>query len=192
MRTCVPVLLLVAALSACHDIPKPSGAGVRVSGGETLSESAPIDVAVAPVVNDSGQRVPTAELRAAFHRGLVGRRYSPLALEYVDRGVRDASYVPGSSQEQAALSITVASWDSSLWSTHGAITARIDVELVDARSGASLWKGSANRRFDFGELREHLATEGARVEFACETIASEILSRLPTRVARPGRIEPGA
>lgn len=186
----VPAFALAAlVLSGCNDIPKGPGSAVKTTPTDRVKEEAPIEVAVAPVVNASGASLPSAELRLAFQKVLVERRYSPLSLEYVDRKVVDAAYTPGASQESATLTITIESWDSSLWTTHGAIKARMTAALVDARGGGDvLWSATADQRFDFPEIREHLSTESARVRFACDRIAAELLARLPARVAKPGRV----
>jgi len=135
--------------------------------------------------------VPRAELRAAFHKGLAERRYSPLALAYVDRRIVDAAFTPGAADEQAALMITIERWDTRLWSSHGAITARMVVQLVDSRGGGEvLWNATADQRFDFPAVREHMSDEADRVRYACGQIAAELLQKLPLRTARPGRATP--
>jgi hypothetical protein len=184
-----PALALAATLlTGCHDIPKSPGSAVHASDAQRLRSESPIEVAVAPIVNAAGTNVPTDDLRLSFQKGLVDCRYSPLALEYVDRKVVDAAYTPGAAQENATLRITVEKWDTSLWSTHGAITARITVNMIDANgSGDVLWSATADQRFDFKQVREQIATEGGRVRFACDSIAAEILARLPARQAVPGR-----
>ncbi len=182
-------LTAALVLAACTSVPRSRGVTVDTSGGNRVVEASPIEVAVAPVVVLSGRNVPAQELRAGFHKALVDRRYSPLSLEYVDRRVVDAAYAPGSSEEQAVLSIRVESWDTGLWTTHGAITARVTAQMIAARGGEVLWSGTADRRFDFPDLREHLSTERARTQYACDQIAVEILSRLPVRVPRPGYLE---
>ncbi|MCY2961352.1 MAG: hypothetical protein NTY35_14410 [Planctomycetota bacterium] len=180
--------LSALVLAACNDIPKTRGSAVRATDSELVLAQSPIEVAVAPIVNASGADVPMSELRTSFQKELVERRYSPLALEYVDRKVVDAAYTPGAAQENATLSITVEKWDTSLWTTHGAITARITASLLDAKGGGSvLWSATADQRFDFAQLRENIATEGARVRYACDSIAAELLARLPARTSRPGR-----
>ncbi|MBL8862052.1 MAG: hypothetical protein JNK02_08575 [Planctomycetes bacterium] len=191
-RSTLALALLALAPLACHSVPREPGLAVRSSDATGVLERAPIEVAVAPVVNAAGANLPAAELRAAFQRVLVERRYSPLALEYVDRRVVDAAYTPGAAEESATLQIVVESWNATLWESHSAIVARITARLVDARRpGEILWSATADQRFDFSEVREHLATEGARIRHACDRIAAEVLARLPARTARPGRTTPG-
>jgi hypothetical protein len=189
-----PNLVLAAAfltLAACNAVPRQPGLAVRSTEATTVLERAPMEIAVAPVINASGSALPGDELRGSFQKELVERRYSPLALEFVDRRVVDASYTPGAAEESATLRITVERWDTSLWSSHGAITARVTANLVDAKGGgASLWSATADQRFDFLQMREHLATEGARIRYACDAIAAEVLAKLPARTARPGRATP--
>lgn len=191
-RPILALALSALALAACNDIPKPRGSAVRATDSQSLLEKSPIEVAVAPIVNASGASVPAGELRVSFQRELVERRYSPLALDFVDRRVVDAAYTPGAAQESATLTVTIEKWDSSLWTTHGAITAKITASLLDAKgSGDVLWSATADQRFDFLQVRENLSTEGARVRYACDAIAAELLARLPARTARPGRAAQG-
>lgn len=191
-RPTLALALVALAFTACTTVPKAPGSATRSTPSETILARSPIEVAVAPVVNASGAQLPASELREAFQKELVERRYTPLALEYVDRKVVDASYTPGASEESATLTITIEKWDASLWTTHSAITARITASLIDARgSGSVLWTATADQRFDFIAVREHLSTEGARIRFACDGIAAEVLARLPARTAKPGRTTPG-
>lgn len=184
--SCLAVSLLV--LSSCQGVPEHRGSAVHTDTGSVLQES-PIEVAVAPVVNASGASLPAAALRDSFQNELVERRYSPLALDYVDRKVTEAAYTPGASDEQATLVITVEKWDSSLWTSHGAITAKVVTQLIDATGGGKvLWSATADQRFDFPGLREHLSTETARLQYACDEIAAELLGKLPPRKPRPGRL----
>lgn len=181
------VSLLV--LSSCQSVPRHRGVAVHSTEGGRVVEESPIEIAVAPVVNASGASLPVAALRDSFQKELIEARYSPLALDYVDRKVVDAAYTPGASNEQAALVITVETWDPSLWTTHGAITAKIVAQLIDAKGGGEvLWSATADQRFDFPGLREHLSTETARLQYACDEIAAEVLGKLPARTARPGRL----
>jgi hypothetical protein len=172
------------ALAACQTTPPPQGIGVEAHTVPTLAEKSPIDVAIAPVRNTAGKDVPVGDLRTCFHKGLVARRYSPLALAFVDRNVVDAAYTPGASNEQAVMTIDVERWDTSIWKTHGAISTRMVVKLSDAASGAELWSGRVDQRFDFGRAVDHMATETARMHYACENIAASILEKLPARNAQ--------
>jgi hypothetical protein len=185
IRSTALLVLSTLALAACADVPKPKGSAVRSSDPACIAEVSPLEIAVAPVVNAAGRDVPQQDLRVAFHRALVERRYSPLALEYVDRKVVDAAYTPGAAEESATMTITIEKWDASLWATHGAVTAKMSVQIVDPKGGAVLWSGTTDRRFDFPDVRENLSTERARIQYACNQIASEILTRLPSRTARP-------
>jgi len=180
--------LIVFGLVACQSTaPVPKGRGVDQHGLAKLVEKSPVDVAVAPIHNVAGKDVPVRDLRACFHKGLVTRRYSPLALEYVDRNVADAGYTPGASKEQAVLQIDIERWDTSLWKTNNAITVRMQVRMLDAASGEELWSGRIDQRYDFGSTLDALPTETARIHYACDTIASEMLAALPARTPQgPG------
>lgn len=173
---------LCLCFSACHsNAPVPHGRGVDQQGLAKLIEKNPVDVAVAPIKNQAGKDVPVAALRDCFQKGLVTRRYSPLALSFVDRNVAEAGYTPGASHEQAVLEVTVESWDTSSWATRNAITARMQVRMLDADGGEELWRGRIDQRYDFGSSLEALPTETARLHFACDTITNELLAALPAR-----------
>ncbi|MDZ4773567.1 MAG: DUF4136 domain-containing protein [Planctomycetota bacterium] len=182
----IPTLLLAAslALPSCKTGPSPVGIGTRGEGATKIMERAPIDIAVLPVVNNTGKNVPASVLRASFQQGLVERRYSPLSLEYVDRNITEASYNPGASQEQAVCTIEIARWDTSLWETHNALQVNLVVRIVDATSGQELWKGSVDQRFDLGTQIENLPTETQRIQKTCDILSTEVLQKLPPRVAR--------
>lgn len=180
------LVLAVAAvgLGACNATHSVAAAGteIHVTGESTVSARAPVDVAILPVANLANTAVPVEELRSAFQRGLVTRRYSPLSFEFVDKQIVDASYNPGAAAEQAVMSIEVQRWDTRLWETHGAVEVTIKVRLLDATAGgAELWTATADRRFDFGSEFDRLPTQTARVLHATQTIAAEMLERLPAR-----------
>ncbi|MBL8858585.1 MAG: hypothetical protein JNL28_08785 [Planctomycetes bacterium] len=177
-------IVSVFALGACHTTPTPVGIGIRGTNATKIMERSPIDIAVLPVVTNGDKRIPSNVLRAAIQQGLVERRYSPLALEYVDRNVTEASYTPGASQEHAVCTIQVESWDASLWDTHNVLTIAMNVKIDDAASGANLWTGSVNQRFEFGQAIESLPTQTQRVQRACDILAAEMLQKLPLRDSR--------
>jgi TolB-like protein len=168
--------------AACHaPAPVPHGKGVDQHGLTKLIEKNPVDVAVAPIQNQAGKDVPVKDLRECFQKGLVTRRYSPLALAYVDRNTTEAGYKAGASKEQAVLEIKVESFDTSVWKTRNAITARIQVRMLDAANGEELWSGRIDQRYEFGTSLDALPTETMRMHKACDTITNELLAALPAR-----------
>ena len=183
-------LACLSALGACNELPRQRGGSVETVATGKLEKKAPIDVVVAPIENSTGQKsVPVAMLRDAFQQGLVRRRYSPLAPEYVDRKVVDAAYHPGALKEEATLLVTIEHWDDSLWEARNALIVKARARLVDAQdpAAAQLWAGWIDRRFDFGNEREGFSTQAALVRHACEQIASEMLAALPARSPGPAR-----
>lgn len=179
----------VLVLAACNELPHRRGESVETASAAKLDQKHPVDVVVAPVENASGRKdVPLAAMREAFEKGLVRRRYSPLATEYVDRRVVNAAYTPGSLKEEAVLQITIETWDPSLLDSHGALIVKAHARLVDAQdpSNGQLWSGAIDRRFDLDANREHFSTRAAILQHACERIAEEVLAALPARSAGPG------
>lgn len=198
-RVLRPLSLLALTCAAfvaggCGTIPVHRGSSVEASSAGRLEAASPIDIVVAPIENASAsKRVPMAELRDAFEGALVQRRYTPLATEYVDTQVVDATYRPGALREDAVLQVAVESWDETLWATHGVITARLRAALVDARgaqaSGGTqaLWSGKVERRFELGKDRDSFTSEAPRRRLISEVIAEELLAALPARQPKPGR-----
>jgi len=180
----VPFLVL----ASCRDVPPAQGSGVVPKTDPQLAEHTPIEIAVLPVVNKTEGNIPAADLRESFFEALVGRRYSPLALDFVDRHVVDAGYTPGASSEQAVLRVDVERWDTSLWKSHNAILVKLTAHLIGSADAArgELWSGEVDKRFDFGSDADQFATDTARMSWVCHQVANAVLSRLPARVPKPG------
>lgn len=192
-RSIVGILLIAPVFGACRDVAPAPGKGVVATRS---TGPLPIDVAVLPIVNSTGKSdgsVPASAMREAFQKKLVEQRYSPLALDFVDKNVVDASYRPETPSDQAVLKIQLEKWDTSQWETHNAISVRLVAHLVDASSaGASsasdLWTGTVDQRFDFGSDADRFTTESARMTYACQQIAGTVLARLPARQPKPGAV----
>jgi hypothetical protein len=183
-------ILGAATLVSCNELPRRRGQSVETAATAKLDEMIPVDIVVAPIENETGRKdVPLASLREAFERGLVRRRYTPLATEYVDRRVVNASYAPGSLQEEAVFQVTVESWDASLLESRGALKVKARARLLDARESTNgqLWTGSIDHRFELQGGREKFSTNQALLQYASELIAEEILAALPARSAAPGK-----
>ena len=181
-------LLLVASLAACNELPKRRGQQVETASNAKLEQQKPVDVVVAPVENGTKSKdVPLAAMREAFEKGLVRRRYSPLATEYVDRRVVDASYTPGPLKEEAVLQVTIETWDTSLLESRGALIVKARARLLDAKDPASgqMWSGAIDHRFDLNANRENFSTRSAMMQHACEKVAEEVLAALPARSSGP-------
>ena len=174
--------------TSCNQLPPERGEHVQTVASEKLESRNPIEVVVAPVTNATGDdTVPIVPLREAFQAGLVRRRYSPLALEYVDKKVVDATYTPGSLQESAVLQIEIQGWDTSLFETRAAISVKARARLVDAEdaSKAELWSGFIDHRFDFEADHDKYPAREAFQRYVCGRIADELLAALPAREAGP-------
>jgi hypothetical protein len=177
----LPLLLGLSLLAACQELPKVPGRHVDELYRGGLESSQPADVVVAPVVDESASsRAPQAALRQAFQVGLVKRRYSPLALDYVDRRVVEASYSPGSLQEDAVFEVTVRDWDMSRWDTHGEVTVEVEAWMLGP-DGTELWGGKLTRKLDLSTERQHYPTTREAFERGCTLIADELLEVMPAR-----------
>lgn len=184
-----PSLALVALVPAlvlgCHSLPEAPGRHAEVLVEGRLSERNPSDVAVLPVVNKTGKaNLPLGVIRHAFYLGLVERRYSPIALDFVDRRVVDASYQPGALQEDAALKIFLTEWDDSSWETHRRIGIGADVFLIDARptdANQELWGWRLREEISVSADTARYALEEDLMRLAIERFTKEILGGLPLR-----------
>jgi hypothetical protein len=189
LRTLVPLIGLVTLATACHQMPSRPGENVSTQKGGTLEQKSPIEVAVAPIKDSSGNKaLPRAELRSAFQAALVQRHYSPIALGLVDSKVVNAAYRPGALEEQAVLLLDVQRWDTRLWDSRNVIEVTIQARMLDPQNpSGELWSGVLEKRFDFGEIHDQFATEGALQRHACQTIAGELMEAMPARQPTPGK-----
>jgi hypothetical protein len=174
-------------------MPVRRGGTVETVSTGKLEKKNPIDVVMAPIDNASGNEgVPLEDLRAAFQRALVKRRYSPLGLEYVDKTVVDAAYKNGTLQEEAVMRVKIEKWDESLWETHTALVIKAEAHMIDPQDpSGDLWSGKIDHRYEFGSYREKFSTDQSLRKFACEQIVNEIMSALPVRTTAPGVTSPG-
>ncbi len=186
----LPTLLLLplSLLGGCRSVPERTGANVQQIFRGDLENVRPLDIVVAPLLNESmSENVPVEKLRKAFHRGLVKRLYSPLGLEYVDSQVVEAAYRTGSLHEDAVLEVAVIEWDDSRWGSHNAIEVKIEARMVDAsgRVDPGLWGARLGRKFALAKQLESFATEGAMIDHICQQIAGELLHVMPARTPTP-------
>jgi hypothetical protein len=178
--------LLAATLASCNDLPRRRGTAVETASAAKLEQKSPVDIVVAPIENTTGRKdVPLATLREAFEKGLVRRRYSPLATEYVDRRVVNAAYAPGSLQEEAVLQVTIETWDTTLLESRGSLIVKARARMLDAQepTNGQLWGGAIDHRFDLQANKEQFSTTQAMMQYACEKVVEEILAALPARNA---------
>lgn len=178
------IFLLALLATACGTPHRPRGADNPGLVLGRLAEKNPLDIAVLPVTNATGRGdVPLDQIRREFAAGLVGLRYSPLALDYVDRRAVEASYEPGSLAEHALLRVSITRWDDTHWRSHGRIAVEGDVALTDAASLAApaLWGGHVARQVELGLARDVIATDADRRAEAVRRFVQGVLASLPAR-----------
>ncbi len=182
-------LAAALVLSACSTLPDLPGENVEVLQHGELESHDIRDVVVAPIVNEStAQQIPTEDLRRGFSMALVKRRYSPLALDYVDDRVREASAgaMAGMLGEDATLQVVIKEWDTSQWDSLGVLVVEVEAWMLDAGvAGRELWGGRLERRFSLRNEMEFAATESILLRQVCERIADEMLEVMPAHAARP-------
>lgn len=181
--SCVLALLVTAACRSHIELP-PGADNPDLVDGEVGSVN-PLDIAVLPVENltERGD-LPLDVLRSEFHKGLVARRYSPLALEYVDGKIVEASYTPGSSNEHGLLKVQITGWDDSNWRTHSRLIVDADVWLLDPENPVptrALWGGHVQRRLEMAFDARVTATDEALTTKTMREFATSVLASLPPR-----------
>ncbi len=183
----IPFMLLAALLgSACQSLPDPPGQNVTEIFHGTLEIVQPADVVVAPItVEGNAGVVPTMELRKAFQRNLLLRRYSALALPYTDRRVVNASYKSGSLYEDAILKIIVKKWDMSRWSSNKEVAVVMEAWMISSKDESQLWGGRFEKTFYLQQDMAHRATEKGAFEETAQLIASRLMEIMPARTPKP-------
>ena len=192
-----PLLSAVVALAGaagCQS-PKlpPRDIGLASRGIERVQ---PRDIVVLPLANETGRAdLPMDDLRRAFHRGLVTRRYSPLSLDYVDARIGGAavpaSYAPGQLDEGGVLRVSITSWDDSRWDGRSRLTIGANVELL-GENGALLWGGDTQLEVDMILEEGAFPTQRALLKGATERFAEKVLVSLPARDPRTAASLEGA
>jgi hypothetical protein len=180
--------LLGTALAgvACQSVPEPPGRYVEVLYSGPLEELRPIDVVIAPIIDQSvGQNVPMVDLRLAFQRNLILRRYSALALPYTDQRVVNASYQPGARNEDAILQVTIREWDEKRLKSTGELRLRVEAWMLSAEDQTELWGGQLERTLYLADKLAGLPTTKGALRGVAEMIASELLEVMPARTPRP-------
>jgi len=176
----------ILAAAGCQGIPEPPGRNSKVLFAGSLEEVRPMDVVVAPIIDQSVEgEVPLLELRQAFQRHLIRRRYSALSLPYTDRRVVNASYQPGALYEDAILQVTVREWDLSRFDSNGELGARIEAWMLSAEDETELWGGQLEKTFYLANDLQNMATTKGALGIVAEDIAAELLEVLPARTPRP-------
>lgn len=176
-----------SAVSGCASSHKVRGADNEGLSTGRLATVNPLEVVVPPIENQSGRDgLPLDALRTRFHSGLVKLRYTPLALDYVDRNASavEASYRPGALGEQASLRVVLTGWDDSLWKSRSRLVVDADVYLLDAREpelSRALWGGHVTRTIDLSRQAAALPTAGAMLDRAVAEFVDGVLASLPAR-----------
>jgi hypothetical protein len=180
-------LTFSSALASCGSTHKVRGADNEGLSAGRLATVNPLEIVVPRIENQSSVTgLPLDSMRSKFHAGLVKLRYTPLALDYVDRSanVVDASYRPGELGEQATLRVVLTGWDDSLWKSRSRLVVDADVYLLDAREPEltkALWGGHVTRTIDLSKQAAAIPTSGALLERAVTEFVDGVLASLPAR-----------
>ncbi|MEM9799679.1 MAG: hypothetical protein AAGA20_05080 [Planctomycetota bacterium] len=193
-RTLIVVAVLIGGGTACQTTPRLAGRDVDVvADGRQLEAINPVDIAVLPVqVTAPAVNAPTETLRRAAMKGLVRRRYSPLAAEIVDDrmasagsgvGAIEASYTPGDLAEDAVLEVTVLRWAAPSWDIRREVDVELEARLIDPRDplGPDLWAARIDRKFSATSGTTVPVPEARAMQEACDSIFTELFAQLPPR-----------
>lgn len=184
VRNLVALSLLALLGTACantgshEEKPAPRGAIDR------LQELQPVDVAVAPVRDQTNsQRVPIEVFRNAFVQTLIERRYSPLAPSYVDQNWVESAF-KGTPPPDGLLVVSITSWDPSHLFSTGKVAATADVVLFEGAdtTGRVLWQLTFQDDVDLGDGRGNPPAAGQDlIPKAVRMFAQRALAELPMR-----------
>lgn len=181
---CVSTGEPAAPVDFAEPLAAPVGAVELVDGAP--GESAPADVWVAPVIDATTEReAPSAALRDELYRGLVGRLYSPLALDFGDVALVEAGDGAwGPDAAQGVLLVEIERWDTAQLEARGTIDAAAKVRLVDLRAEppVQVFGRRIGRRLELESSLLEQATPAELGAYAARNLAAELLSALPRRV----------
>lgn len=185
----VALAFVVVAGLACQDLPQRRGNQVRIIQQGALEDLNPADVAVAPIqLMAEGLEVPELLLREAVQEALLRRRYSPLALDYVDSRVTEAGYTYGELGENAVCQILVHKWDERYWDTGRMLDVDLEMRMIDPRDpeGPALWVAQLPYLIDVTSEEQQFPGQSL-YRHAVRAIATELVSPLPRRRTDVGR-----
>jgi hypothetical protein len=183
--------LLVSCASPGQAVPD----SLWNSSPEPLRERNPSDVAVLPVVDETGRAQgsrkdapPLAVIREAAYEELLSRRYSALSLSFVDHsvGVAEASASGvGAAGEDAALRIVLQRFDDSDLERDPSVRIAAECYLHDGKTGEVIWSSRAFRTVSLRVEAKTLHDPSLLRQIAAERFVRYMLGGLPVRAIRP-------
>lgn len=187
-RSILATTSLAFLLLACSSIRTlPPGADNPDLHVGSLRQKNPLEVAVLPVQNNTGKAdLPLDLLREDLYQVLLKRYYTPLALTFVDQqaGVAEASYVPGTLQEDAVMQMFLTRWDDTNWQSRAELVIDGDIYLLDASDPdptRALWGGKFSRRVSVANERASASNAADLMDRAVDLFVEQILASLPVR-----------
>ncbi len=179
----IAFVLALLGLASCNANRSRNETVVYPGQPEKLAALQPADIAVAPVRDQAGGKVPVDELRAGFATALVERLYSPLDNEYVDGNWVESSF-KGTPAPDGLLVVAITSWDSSHLYSNGDVTGEAEVLLFEGgdMSGGALWSNTVKATVNLGDGRGNPPTPAAHLTAeAGKLFARKALADLPER-----------
>ncbi|MGA0869997.1 MAG: hypothetical protein ACO3UM_13800, partial [Planctomycetota bacterium] len=176
------VLLSLLSFGACQ-----TGPAVQISSGLRLAPAftaaPPSQIAILPVEDGTSGAAfgdLTSRLRDSFQRELALRAYSPIAPNYVDQRLEAvgkvgagspvdpgfAAGLKGGFQEEALVGFRVLRWDDSRIVETRRAQFSIEVLMVGASSGETLWSGQIGGAVKAGGEGASPLTRARQIEAA--------------------------
>lgn len=188
LRSILATTSLAFLFLACSSIRTlPPGADNPDLHVGSLRQMNPLEVAVLPVQNNTGKAdLPLDVLRGDLYQVLLQRYYTPLALTFVDQqvGVAEASYVPGTLQEDAVMQMFLTKWDDTNWQSRAELVIEGDIYLLDVSDPdptRALWGGRFSRRVSVANERASASNAADLMNRAVDRFVDQILASLPVR-----------
>ncbi len=181
------------ALTACQSAPPVVlKSGLEVTAA--LAALRPIDVAILPVEDATADKVVApylSGLRKKVSEALIVQRYSPLALDAVDRGLGKAGGSPvdpaflaqiaGRLGDNAVLGIRITRWDAAKIMQNGRVDFSAEVLMIGSKDKDVLWRGMVSGSVKAGGSGPSPLGESRRFESCAELFAQYLIAELPER-----------
>ncbi|MSR61179.1 MAG: hypothetical protein EXS08_01860 [Planctomycetes bacterium] len=184
VRNLVALALVAFLGSACSATGSQEEKSTPRGAIDRLLELQPVDVAVAPVRDQTNlQRVPIEVFRNAFVQTLIERRYTPLAPSYVDQNWVESAF-KGTPPPDGLLVVSITAWDPTHLFSTGKVAATADVVLFEGAdtTGRVLWQLTFQDEVDLGDGRGNPPPSGQDlIPKAVRLFTQRALLNLPMR-----------
>jgi len=160
----------------------------------------PANIAVLPVEDRTGNKSVAALLpfmRDELNRSLPYRRYSPMAVSWVDSSLRDSAPARGASlveeavlkdlagkvgqDADALLAVRINHWDDSSLLASAIVRFSAEVTLLGTKERKALWSGDLQGQVKAGGATPAPLDPADRARAAAAEFVAQLMQRLPRR-----------